>query len=630
MRSRGRLAAGWLAFVMSAAASVAAPSASVAADTPLPSADTAAFTAINPVRLADTREADCGCTVLDANTIRVVVAGRDGIAADISAAALTITATSTPGVGFVTVWPSGTPRPNTSTLNLPGGAATSNSTIIPLGEGGAIDVYSTSSTGVIVDATGTFTDTASATSGRFIPVAPTRILNTRGGPALPVDGSVTIPLPSGVDADAVAVAVNVTSVGARTRGFVSGHAADTEAVATSFMNPDGSGRARAASVILPVSAGGFTIDTTSGGHLLVDFVGWFTGASAADATDGLLVAMAPTRVLDTREQLPHLWTWGTRELPLPVGPIAAVVTNLTMVTPDAAGYVTAYPAGTPLPTTSSVNAPFRNAVVPNLAITPVSDRGSAYFSSSGTDLIIDLTGYFTGTPAAATLPVPVNPAPTPRVLMVGDSTLYGFTIVPRTQGALRGFTPVIEAKPCRRLVSKSCKSSYTLQVPTTALEAIKAAPGTFDAVVIKTGYNDSASTLERDVRMIVEASRAKGAKVVIWLTLSESNKPGWYDNHNAILRRLAGSAAYPDLVLADWRAYAAKSPSWYGGDRLHLSTLGNWATADYLSRWVASVHHLPCPMPWTAGGTINNPCPSPDAVAAFTGTTPGLKGLYGF
>jgi hypothetical protein len=396
------------------------------------------------------------------------------------------------------------------------------------------------------------------------------------------------------------------------------------------MNPDGSGRARAASIILPVSADGFTLTSTAGGHLLVDLVGWFTGPSAADSGDGLLVAMAPTRVLDTRQQLPHLWTWGTRELPLPVSPIAAVVTNLTMVTPDAAGYVSAYAAGTPLPATSSVNAPFRNAVVPNLAITPVSDRGSAYFSSAGTDLIVDLTGYFTGSPTAATLPVPANPAPVPRVLMVGDSTLYGFTVVPRTTGALRGFTPVIEAKPCRRLVTKSCKSSYTLQVPTTALEAINAASGAFDAVVIKTGYNDSASTLERDVKKIVEASRAKGAKVVIWLTLSESTKPGWYDQHNAILRRLAGSAAYPDLVLADWRAYAAKSPSWYGSDRLHLSTLGNWATADYLSRWIASVHHLPGPMPWAAGEPINDPCPSPNAVAAYTGTTPGLKGLYGF
>lgn len=604
--------------------------ATASAAIPSPSTDTAAFTAIAPVRLADTREAECGCTVLDANTIRVVVSGRDGIAPDISAAALTITATSTPGQGFVTVYPAGTPRPNTSTLNLPGGAATSNSTIIPVGDGGAVDVYSTSPTGLIVDATGTFTDAASATSGRFVPVAPTRIVDTRRATAVPANGSLTVPLPVGVDTDAVAVAINVTSVGARTRGFVTGYAAGATPVATSFMNPDGTGRPRAAAVILPVSADGFTIATTAGGHLIVDLVGWFTGPSAVDSADGLLVAVAPTRVLDTRTDLPHLWRWGTRELPLPVSPIAAVVTNLTMVTPDAGGHVTAYPAGTALPPTSSVNAPFRNAVVPNLAITPVSDRGAAYFSSNGTDLIVDLTGYFTGTPTAASLPVPANPAPVPRVLMVGDSTLYGFTIVPRTQGALRGFTPVIEAKPCRRLVSKSCKSSYTLQTPTTALEAITGASGTFDAVVIKTGYNDSASTLERDVKKIVEASRAKGAKVVIWLTLSESTKPGWYDNHNAILRRLAGSAAYPDLVLADWRAYAARSGSWYGSDRLHLSTLGNWATADYLSRWIASVHHLPCPMPWTAGGTINNPCPTPDAVAAFTGTTPGLRGLYGF
>ena len=50
------------------------------------------FAPVGPLRLADTREAVCGCTPVDPATIRVQIAGRDGIASGITAAAVTITA----------------------------------------------------------------------------------------------------------------------------------------------------------------------------------------------------------------------------------------------------------------------------------------------------------------------------------------------------------------------------------------------------------------------------------------------------------------------------------------------------------------------------------------------------------
>ena len=93
---------------------------------------------------------------------------------------------------------------------------------------------------------------------------------------------------------------------------------------------------------------------------------------------------------------------------------AAIVTNVTITRADDAGFVTAYPAGTDLPTTSTVNATTRDDSVPNLAITGVAERGTAYFSDRGTDLIVDITGYFTGTPVASPLPVPANVRPLSR------------------------------------------------------------------------------------------------------------------------------------------------------------------------------------------------------------------------
>ena len=151
-------------------------------------------------------------------------------------------------------------------------------------------MYSSVETDLIVDITGTFTEapttstptTPTATAGRFVPVAPTRLLDTRaaGAGALAPGNAVTVPLPSGVDADATAVAVNVTSVEAPVAGFFRAFPAELDGSDASFMNPDGSGDPRAAQVIVPVSPGGFKIATTSGGHVIAPRC-WFTGTSAA-------------------------------------------------------------------------------------------------------------------------------------------------------------------------------------------------------------------------------------------------------------------------------------------------------------------------------------------------------------
>lgn len=591
-----------------------------------------AFAPVGPTRVADTRLTPCGCERIDAHTIRVAVGGTVNAPTNVSAVAVTVTATGSAGAGFVTVFPSGQARPATSTLNVVAGDDASNSTIVSVGTVGSIDVFASVATDLIVDVTGLFTPAAVATSGRFQQTVPSRLLDTRttSSSGLEPGASVTVPLPAGVAADARAVAVNVTSVDAARRGFLTGYAAGAAPAATSFLNPDGSGSARAASVILPVSANGLTITSSAGGHVIVDLVGWFTGDSAASSSTGLLVAVAPTRLLDTRSDLPRVWPGGTREVAVPVSGAAAIVTNVTSVEADGVGFVTAYPAGTPLPPTSSLNAAHRNATTPNLTITSVSMRGTAYYANRGTDLVVDLTGYFTGSPIEATGAVPPNEAPVPRVLMVGDSTLLGLVVVPSAQRALRGFTPVLDARGCRLLVHPSCTSPLTPVAPPTALQAIESASGSFDIVVIKTGYNDAARDFASSAGIIIEAARAKGAQEIIWLTYSESTTAGSYNARNAYLKSVAGSPEFPDLVVADWRSYAAGSSGWYADDRVHLATLGVWATADYISRWVAHVSHLPCPVPWTVGGALDNPCQSPDDEALATGTTPNLRGVYGF
>ncbi|MGH9133107.1 MAG: SGNH/GDSL hydrolase family protein [Ilumatobacteraceae bacterium] len=591
------------------------------------------YTPVGPVRLADTRNAGCGCTRLDASTIRVQIAGRDGIGTGVTAAAVTITATRSAATGFVTVHPAGTARPETSILNLTAGHDTANSGIVPLSASGAIDVYANVATDLVVDVTGTFTASASSRAGRFTPVAPARLRDTRSPGEAPgglaPGGRVTVALPPGVAADATAVAVNVTSVEAPVAGFLTAFPAGTAGSDTSFMNPDGSGGPRAAAVIVPVSPAGFTIAATSGGHVIVDLVGWFTGPSAPSSSTGLFVPTAPTRVLDTRHDQPRVWRAGTRELGLATPAAGAIVTNVTITRSDDAGFVTAYPAGTPRPDTSTVNATTRDDSVPNLAITRVAARGTAYFSDRGTDLIVDITGYFSDSPVASPLAVPANDRPPSRVLIVGDSTLAAVRFVTGSQDAMRGFDPVLDAEPCRRLIFTSCLSNTTFRVPNTAYEAITTTPGWIDVVVIMTGYNDWFDDFGFAFDTIVGASRAKGARQVVWLTYSEGGESPTairaYRQNNADLWAVAALPGYADVAVADWNGYSHRGDNWVGPDGIHLTTRGAYGLADYFSRWIAHLEGRPCTAPWAAGGPLDDPCPNPDG----TGRATDIRSVYG-
>ena len=621
------------AVVAGSGAGFVAPSldAPVAFAAPEPLSSPSRFVPVGPERLVDTRDAVCGCTRIDATTIRVQVTGRVGIPTGAGAAAITVTATGSAAATFVTVWPSGAARPETSTVNVASGQTVANAAIVPLSDGGAIDLFSPAGVDLVVDVSGVFVAATTARAGRFVPASPVRLLDTRETGSLAAGAGAAVARPTEVPADALALAVNVTSVGATSAGFVTAHAGGTPVPSSSVLNPDGSGAAIAASVIVPMSPAGIALFNSGPTDLLVDLVGWFTGPSAADSGEGLFVAVVPTRLLDTRTSAPRLWADGTRELAVDLSGAAALVTNVTLDRTDAAGFVTAYPAGTGRPPTSSLNARSRNAVVANAAITGLSDRGLAWYSNAGTDLVVDMTGWFVGSPVASVAPVPSNAPVPPRVLLIGDSTLAALDVVTASQRALQGMVPVLDAAPCRRLVRPSCRSAFTGQVPDTAVQSIARTPGPIDVVVVKAGYNEGTSGFQQAVEEVLSAARTRGARVVVWLSYSEGtgNQLRTYTVNNAVLTTLRDSGAWPELVIADWRTYAATSSGWYSGDRVHLQGGGAWATADYAARWVASALHRPCPQPWAPGETVDERCPSPDVAASQRGT-PDLRGLYGF
>ena len=124
---------------------------------------------------------------------------------------------------------------------------------------------------------------------------------------------------------------------------------------SSILNVDQAGQTRAAAGIFPVSDSGVALFISGGGHIVVDLLGYFTGPSAAAGTDGLYTAFDPTRLLDTRGTSPlgngvPLYPGGGLELAVSQG--GSMAYNVTSVE-GVGGFVTAFPAGTARPNTST-------------------------------------------------------------------------------------------------------------------------------------------------------------------------------------------------------------------------------------------------------------------------------------
>ena len=406
------LAAALLAMVLPAVPSPASVSAAP---------DTSRFVSVAPCRLVDTRT-NVGFIRLTPHIIRVRTAGRCAIGADPAALALSVVMVGAGSSGFLSLFPTGAARPNASMLNFSKGQVRSNATIVRVGANGSFDVYQATSGDIVIDTTGWFESAEVASAGRFVPMAPARLLDTRtdgtGQPVAP-GGSVTIPLPGGVAADAGALSLNITVTESTGPGFVSTYPAGTARPDASVLNLDAAGQTRASGGIHTVDRDGLTIHLSGGGHVVVDATGWFTGPSAPVSTEGLFTPYDPTRALDTRLASPlgmnvPLAPGASVTIPSPTG-ASTLAFNLTSVE-GVPGYVTAFPAGTPpVPASSTVNPIGGGDVVANFAIVPASEAGLELYSLQTTHLLVDLAGIVLGGAdrefPAATSGHPVPPRP---------------------------------------------------------------------------------------------------------------------------------------------------------------------------------------------------------------------------
>ena len=396
-------------------------------------AGTSAFRALAPTRLADTRRPEetgydpFGFDRLDAGTIRVQVTGRGTVPAAAAAAVLNVTATNAGGPGWVKVVPTGSAPAEVSNINVEGpGQILANLVTVQLPPTGQVDVVCNNPLDLVVDVAGVYVPTSVAVAaGRFVGLDQAfRVLDTRERPGrAPVPGGTSqrVDVSQVVPAGASAVVVNLTVTESNGPGFWTAYVPDSPVPTASNVNTDLPNQTRANQAILPI-VGTRAIDVFSqtGGHLVVDVAGYFTGATWAAGTDGLFVPSAPVRRLDTRwpgsygRMYPG---WVCEANFTGMSQAQAAVINLTTTETRGPGWFAAYAARTDRPDpASNLNATKARQTIANHAIARTSTAGIAVYTMAGGDVIIDVAGYFTGSPLPATRPPVQNVVPPPSPL----------------------------------------------------------------------------------------------------------------------------------------------------------------------------------------------------------------------
>lgn len=235
---------------------------------PTPVSKASKFVPVSPVRVLDTRTgvgvpaqllAPGGSVDLDATWAAPAGAGT------VTAVVLNVTATDTTGAGYVQVYPTGSAiAGKSSNLNIESVSQTiANLVVSPVGTNRQVTLYTQGGGHLIANVFGFFVASQGSTDGRYVPITPRRLLDTRTqepgrlaaatSVSIPVRGAAGIPL-----VGAAAVALNVTAMDATGEGFVQviPTGGTTAIGASSNITVDRVGQTVPNLVIVPIGPGG--------------------------------------------------------------------------------------------------------------------------------------------------------------------------------------------------------------------------------------------------------------------------------------------------------------------------------------------------------------------------------------
>lgn len=373
------------------------------------------FVPLAPCRMADTRLATgpFGGPAIAGGTNRAFTLPSSGCGIPPNAQAYSLNVTVVPHgpLSYLTIWPTGQSQPFVSTLNSFDGRIKANAAIVPAGNGGAVSVFVTDTTDVILDVNGYFVPATTGTGTGFYPVTPCRITDTRGatgsfgGPSMTAGQTRSFAVPSsncGIPATAQAYSLNFTVVPKGPLSYLTTWPAGTAQPVVSTLNaPTGTVVANAA--IVPAGANGaINVYSTDRTDLIIDINGYFADPAGAGAL--AFYTATPCRISDTRLASgtfggPTLASAATRSYAVAQSACSIPATaqayslNATVVPPGMLGYLTMWPAGRAQPTVSTLNS-WDATVVANAAIVPAGTGGISVYVSDRTELILDISGYF--------------------------------------------------------------------------------------------------------------------------------------------------------------------------------------------------------------------------------------------
>ena len=286
--------------------------------------------------------------------------------------------------------------------------------IAPVGGNGYVDLTVSAGAAVdlIADVSGYYLSGSVTAPGGYASVTPARLLDTRDptditeGSQVSGGGVLSLPVASraGVPSGVTSVLLNVTVTQATSAGYLTVYADQGTQPLASNLNYV-AGQTVPNLVLAPVGSDGAValyVGALGSTHLIVDVQGYLR--PGAQSASGALAAVAPRRLLDTRDGTgvsgPGVLAAGhvvslqvAGRGGVPSNAVSSAVLNVTATNPRSSGWVTVWADGEPKPLASSLN--YRaGQTVPNLVIAPVGADGRVdLFVSGSTDLIADVSGF---------------------------------------------------------------------------------------------------------------------------------------------------------------------------------------------------------------------------------------------
>lgn len=425
------------------------PQVATATATPSGGVGAAVFVPIEPARVYDSRIAGPGGTpnpipgnhasrvMQVADAIDIVtgkVVQKDIVPAGATSVAFNLTATNTLDRGWFAITPGDAATYGASTVNWPGGQdVIANGLTVKIAPDRTVKVFNGAGqpTEAVLDIVGYFI-APGATGDVFHEITPTRVYDSRiagpGGTPDPVPGrgnrvvstanGIAPPTPDIVPVGATAVAYNISAVRTTSRGWFAVTPGDAATYRSSTVNWPGGGDVIDNGQFVKVDANrqikifNGSSDATD---VVIEVLGYFT--PDATATDGTYFHnLDPVRAYDSRVPAPNpgpvaggttrnvsvadgrSLTTGAVIAPdvIPTG-ARSIAYNITAAATTSRGWFSVTPGDVTNQLTATVNWPAGNEVVANGLTVAIDEQRTINVrsgSSSQTDLVIDLYGYF--------------------------------------------------------------------------------------------------------------------------------------------------------------------------------------------------------------------------------------------